>query len=653
MGRGRRSDGGASVGATINIFAREIFPVFNTTSTFVLILNEAEAIVEIHGSRTSTGDGSSARVAAVHSAALSSPYLYMDLTFCEKVLSSADSTRRPSRTAFNMCTLGTRGPAVRRFGFCFGDDGVGDSGGDGGACMGGEKVGELGAVWKSLSVTSPSDATACRKLERVGRREVGKVVCGGRDVHVYGVKRADARMGIGGEWLIIKVDVAVFVDGLGLGSRKGRRTLFGFGRSGDGIVDNDRRHARTRGKSQFRSSDITGGGFCDGRIALEVAVRGRRVEGCCFIHGHGRILGCPCRQACFVDIIVLFWLQSIDRPRCSSAHSHTRVLLMRFLKSQPRKSAELKKIGKASNQYVCAARERSTQESLGEALAVWRAPTSGEACAEIVQLQQPAFCSRLESATVYANNGRLLTADFLHFHHQILGHTDMLSSISSRHRASTTAPPGLHFYPSRSTPCQTLSANSLLSGQPAKLLLLDSRQDSNQGNDSCDKHSPQLDFKNILVVVRLRRSCHGRKQHQEDDVAAYTVILVQLLRILLAAVDLRHKVLREANKSLNEDEDICDQAHDCSGNGAGEGEVVESCVSPSAVLLLLRMTGLENTAPQTMATRIQDPACATAPVPRRATPKEQDWESLDCRSYHDLDDLDSIRPPYLPYSELS
>lgn len=66
---------------------------------------------------------------------------------------------------------------------------------------------------------------------------------------------------------------------------------------------------------------------------------------------------------------------------------------MRFLKSQTGKTAELEKIGKASNQYVCAALERSTQESLGEALAVWRAPTSGEALAEIAQLQQPAFCA--------------------------------------------------------------------------------------------------------------------------------------------------------------------------------------------------------------------------------------------------------------------
>lgn len=90
------------------------------------------------------------------SAALSSPYLYMDLTLWEKVLSSADSTRRPSRTALSMCTLGVRGPVVRRFGFGFGEVGVGERGGDGGACMGGEKVGELGAVWKSLSVASPS-----------------------------------------------------------------------------------------------------------------------------------------------------------------------------------------------------------------------------------------------------------------------------------------------------------------------------------------------------------------------------------------------------------------------------------------------------------------------------------------------------------------
>jgi hypothetical protein len=68
------------------------------------------------------------------------------------------------------------------------------------------------------------------------------------------------------------------------------------------------------------------------------------------------------------------------------------MLLVRVLKSRPRKTAEQRKINKASSQYVCAAAERSTIESLGEALAVWRAPSSGEALAEIAQeVQQPAF----------------------------------------------------------------------------------------------------------------------------------------------------------------------------------------------------------------------------------------------------------------------
>jgi hypothetical protein len=103
--------------------------------------------------------------------------------------------------------------------------------------------------------------------------------------------------------------------------------------------------------------------------------------------------------------------------------------------------------------------------------------------------------------------------------------------------------------------------------------------------------------------------------------------------------------------------------YDEAGDSAREGKVVESGVSPCAVLLLLwcvrglldkdtlgeeqdccrvkqlqdkcvsiafvygstsltgcaenKMTGLENTAPQTIANRIQDPACAIAPVPVR------------------------------------
>jgi hypothetical protein len=84
-------------------------------------------------------------------------------------------------------------------------------------------------------------------------------------------------------------------------------------------------------------------------------------------------------------------LQSIERTRCSFCQSHTHMLLVRVLKSRPRKIAEQRKINKASSQYVCAAAERSTTESLGEALAVWRAPTSGEALAEIAQ-KSPTTC---------------------------------------------------------------------------------------------------------------------------------------------------------------------------------------------------------------------------------------------------------------------
>jgi len=68
-------------------------------------------------------------------------------------------------------------------------------------------------------------------------------------------------------------------------------------------MNDDGWHARTWRQSQGRGLGSVGCRFCDARIALEVVARLRGVESCCFIHGGHCIFGCPCRRACFVDIL--------------------------------------------------------------------------------------------------------------------------------------------------------------------------------------------------------------------------------------------------------------------------------------------------------------------------------------------------------------
>ncbi len=69
-------------------------------------------------------------------------------------------------------------------------------------------------------------------------------------------------------------------------------------------------------------------------------------------------------------------------------------------------------------------------------------------------------------------------------------------------------------------------------------------------------------MQHILVVIGLRRGGDGDQSQQKYSVAGRSVVLVDLLRIVLSAVDLRHKVLGEPNRGLDEDEDVCYQAED-------------------------------------------------------------------------------------------
>ena len=65
-------------------------------------------------------------------------------------------------------------------------------------------------------------------------------------------------------------------------------------------------------------------------------------------------------------------------------------------------------------------------------------------------------------------------------------------------------------------------------------------------------------MQHILIEARLRRR-RDRTQRQHDrHIPGRTMVLVDTLRIVNAAVDARRKVLREADERLAEEEDVRD-----------------------------------------------------------------------------------------------
>jgi hypothetical protein len=113
----------------------------------------------------------------------------------------------------------------------------------------------------------------------------------------------------------------------------------------------------------------------------------------------------------------------------------------------------------------------------------------------------------------------------------------------------------------------------------------------------------------VLVEPSRRCRAYGRQHQQQHNVPTQAMILVQLLRVGLAAIHLGHKVLREAHESLQEQENVGDEAQnsvgrlkvsvvafidlddDEAGYGGGKGHVIESGVRVGAGFLLRRSMG--------------------------------------------------------------
>lgn len=99
-----------------------------------------------------------------------------------------------------------------------------------------------------------------------------------------------------------------------------------------------------------------------------------------------------------------------------------------------------------------------------------------------------------------------------------------------------------------------------MTSQPTELVQSYTRHDTQQQDETSDNHGPELDLQHVLVEVRLRRKSHSHQHGEQDHVTANTVVLVQLLRVVDTTVQLRNKVLSDANDSLNGHENVRDQA---------------------------------------------------------------------------------------------
>jgi hypothetical protein len=162
------------------------------------------------------------------------------------------------------------------------------------------------------------------------------------------------------------------------------------------------------------------------------------------------------------------------------------------------------------------------------------------------------------------------------------------------------------------TYCPSLSLlPNLTTTQIPKLAQPNPRHNPNQQDENPHKHRPKLNLQHILVVIRLRSQRNRRQHRQQNHIPADAVVLVQLLRILHPAVQRGHKVLRDADDRLDEDQDVGDEAedgvrrdkvraavadlvvfdHDQAGEGGEERDVVEGGVRVGALFLLRGCVG--------------------------------------------------------------
>lgn len=94
-------------------------------------------------------------------------------------------------------------------------------------------------------------------------------------------------------------------------------------------------------------------------------------------------------------------------------------------------------------------------------------------------------------------------------------------------------------------------------------MLLDAWSDACDHKHTGHKNGPQSDVQHILVECRLRRRTDRGKHHEQYNIPAPPVILVNGLSLIHAPEHkLWHVELREAHEGLNKDQNICYEPHD-------------------------------------------------------------------------------------------
>jgi hypothetical protein len=97
----------------------------------------------------------------------------------------------------------------------------------------------------------------------------------------------------------------------------------------------------------------------------------------------------------------------------------------------------------------------------------------------------------------------------------------------------------------------------------AELLLLDPGKYTCKDQHARHKYSPKAYMEHPLVEASLRSCTDCRQRHQQNQIAAHPMILVQHLPVLNTAQNrLWYIELCEANQGLDDDQDECHQAHD-------------------------------------------------------------------------------------------
>lgn len=151
----------------------------------------------------------------------------------------------------------------------------------------------------------------------------------------------------------------------------------------------------------------------------------------------------------------------------------------------------------------------------------------------------------------------------------------------------------------------------LFAGHPPQLVEANPGHQANQHHHTSNNDGPELDAQYARVEGGLSSRTDSCQHQHCRHIASDSVVLVQRLRIIDAPVQAREEVLRDANKSLQEQEDVCHETENGvrgfemgsvvvelvvfddneAGEGGQDGDIVQGGVHVGSLLLLFGGVG--------------------------------------------------------------